>query len=308
MIEFGDLRDLPVFEGVCDASLRRAVAHAADVRVDEGQWLVREGEAPAFYVLLSGTLRPHEALPDGMRRLAVRDGAGRLPRRAADRVRHAVLRRCAGDHAAARRALRPPAVRRCSCASRARCATGSWPTIAERIEGLETQAAGPLQDPDRDRHARRTRRATACATSSPATRCASSGPTPTRSGSRTVPTSRTRSRWPTTARSCCCRTAASSSSPTPVRARRGGRPPGRAAARDLRPRGRRRRARRVSQPPSTAPRRGCARCSSSARRPADRRAPRRASRTTSASRAASPATTSPRGPASRRCGWAPRSS
>ena len=51
MIEFGELRDLPVFEGVCDASLRRAAAHAADVRIDEGQWLVREGEAPAFYVL-----------------------------------------------------------------------------------------------------------------------------------------------------------------------------------------------------------------------------------------------------------------
>ena len=45
MIEFQELRDLPVFDGVSDGSLARAAALAADVRVDEGQWLVREGDA-----------------------------------------------------------------------------------------------------------------------------------------------------------------------------------------------------------------------------------------------------------------------
>jgi thioredoxin reductase (NADPH) len=76
MIEFAELRDLSVFEGVCDASLRRAVAHAADVRIDEGQWLVREGEAPAFYVLLSGTYDLMKRYGDELRRIAVREEPG----------------------------------------------------------------------------------------------------------------------------------------------------------------------------------------------------------------------------------------
>ena len=73
MIEFCELRDLPVFEGVCDASLSRAAAHAADVRVDEGQWLVREGELGAFYVLLSGSY-------DLMKRYPGRAPPARRPR------------------------------------------------------------------------------------------------------------------------------------------------------------------------------------------------------------------------------------
>jgi thioredoxin reductase (NADPH) len=76
MIEFAELRGLAVFDGVCDASLRRAVAHAADVRVDEGQWLVREGEAPAFYVLLSGAYDLMKRYGDELRRLAVREEPG----------------------------------------------------------------------------------------------------------------------------------------------------------------------------------------------------------------------------------------
>ena len=76
MIEFAELRGLQVFEGVSDAALNRAAAHAADVRVDAGQWLVREGEAAAFYVLLSGTFDLLKMYPDGMRRLAVRDEKG----------------------------------------------------------------------------------------------------------------------------------------------------------------------------------------------------------------------------------------
>ena len=106
MIEFAELRGLPVFEGVSDAALNRAAAHAADVRVDAGQWLVREGEAAAFYVLLSGTFDLLKSYPDGMRRLALRDEPGRLPRRAADRLRHDVLRGRARRHADPRRAVR----------------------------------------------------------------------------------------------------------------------------------------------------------------------------------------------------------
>jgi thioredoxin reductase (NADPH) len=76
VIEFGDLRDLPVFAGVSDTSLSRAAAHAADVRIDAGQWLVREGEAALFYVLLSGSFDLMKAYADGQRRLAVRDQPG----------------------------------------------------------------------------------------------------------------------------------------------------------------------------------------------------------------------------------------
>jgi thioredoxin reductase (NADPH) len=76
VIEFGDLRGLPVFAGVSDACLSRAAAHAADVRVDAGQWLVREGEAPVFYVLLSGSFDLMKRYPDGQRRIAVRDQPG----------------------------------------------------------------------------------------------------------------------------------------------------------------------------------------------------------------------------------------
>ncbi len=76
MIEFGDLRGLPVFAGVSDACLSRAAAFAADMRVDAGQWLVREGEAAAFYVLLSGSFDLLKRYPDGQRRLALRDQPG----------------------------------------------------------------------------------------------------------------------------------------------------------------------------------------------------------------------------------------
>ena len=111
MIEFAELRGLPIFDGCQRGGARRAAAHAADVRVDAGQWLVREGEAAAFYVLLSGSFDLLKRYPDGLRRLARARDARRLPGRAADRLRHDVLRRCPRDHADARGALRPGAVR-----------------------------------------------------------------------------------------------------------------------------------------------------------------------------------------------------
>ncbi len=76
MIEFHELCELPVFEGVDDGTLARAAALAADVRVDAGQWLVREGDAAAFYVLLSGTYDLMKRYGDGQRRLAVREAPG----------------------------------------------------------------------------------------------------------------------------------------------------------------------------------------------------------------------------------------
>ena len=126
MIEFADLRGLPVFDGVSDETLNRVVAHVADVRVDEGQWLVREGESPVFYVLLSGTFDLMKRYPDGMRRLAVREDPGDYlgelpivfgtPFFAGARGDDA---RCASRASTARSSA-------CSCASPRRSATGWW--------------------------------------------------------------------------------------------------------------------------------------------------------------------------------------
>ena len=70
MIVLDDLRDLPLFEGVSDTTLSRVAALAADVRIDAGQWLVREGESATFYVLLSGAWDLIKRYPDGERRIA----------------------------------------------------------------------------------------------------------------------------------------------------------------------------------------------------------------------------------------------
>ncbi len=146
MIEFGDVRGLAVFEGVSDELLSRVVAHAADVRIDEGQWLVREGEAAAFYVLLSGAFDLVKRYPDGSRRIAVRDQPGdylgELPivfgttffagARAVTPLRVARFERAQFG-----------ALVRSSEAFSARIVA----TIQERVEGLETQAADPLRLP-----------------------------------------------------------------------------------------------------------------------------------------------------------------
>jgi thioredoxin reductase (NADPH) len=146
VIEFCELRDLPVFEGVCDASLSRAAAHAADVRLDAEQWLVREGDGAAFYVLLSGSFDLLKRYPDGQRRLAIRetpgDYMGELP---------IVLGAPFFAGARARTPLRAARfdkqefglLVRESKALRERITT----EVARRVEGLETQATERLHLP-----------------------------------------------------------------------------------------------------------------------------------------------------------------
>jgi thioredoxin reductase (NADPH) len=146
VIDFSDLRDLPLFEGVPDEVLSRVVAHAADVRVDEGQWLVREGEAAAFYVLISGAFDLMKRYPDGVRRIAVRDQPGdylgELP--IVFGTAFFAGARAAGPLRAARfeRAQFGVLVRE-SEVFKARLVA----TIQERVEGLEEEAAGPLRLP-----------------------------------------------------------------------------------------------------------------------------------------------------------------
>jgi thioredoxin reductase (NADPH) len=146
VIEFGDLRDLPVFTGVDDAALSRAAAHAADVRVDAGQWLVREGDAPAFYVLLSGTFDLMKKYSDGTRRLAERgergDYLGEIP---------IVF---GAPFFASARARTPIRVARFDRAQFGLLVRGSTTlrdeieaTITQRVHGLELEAIGQLHLP-----------------------------------------------------------------------------------------------------------------------------------------------------------------
>jgi thioredoxin reductase (NADPH) len=145
MIEFEDLRGLPLFDGVSDESLRRVAAHAADVRVDAGQWLVREGESAAFYVLLSGTFDLMKRYADGERRIA-RDEPG-------DWLGDLPLVFGAPFFAGAR-AVTPIRVARFDRAQFGQLVRDSddfkerlVARIQVRVEGLETQAAGELHLP-----------------------------------------------------------------------------------------------------------------------------------------------------------------
>jgi thioredoxin reductase (NADPH) len=146
VIELADLRNLPVFAGVDDAALNRAAARAADVRVDEGQWLVREGEAGAFYVLLSGSYELVKRYGDGIHELARRDAPGEylgeLPiifgtpffagARALTPLRVARFDRLAFGQ-----------LIRASAGLRAEIAR----TVQERVEGLEDQALSSITMP-----------------------------------------------------------------------------------------------------------------------------------------------------------------
>ena len=56
MITPDELRAVPLLAGLQDAELREVAAFAADVHLIAGEWLVHEGEQPAFFLLLSGDL------------------------------------------------------------------------------------------------------------------------------------------------------------------------------------------------------------------------------------------------------------
>ena len=47
---------IPFFAPLSAERRAQIAAHAADVRLQPGEWLIQEGETPAFFVLLSGSL------------------------------------------------------------------------------------------------------------------------------------------------------------------------------------------------------------------------------------------------------------
>jgi thioredoxin reductase (NADPH) len=56
MITVQTLRQIPLFASASDNELARIASRSADVRVLAGEWVLHEGEAPAFFALLEGRL------------------------------------------------------------------------------------------------------------------------------------------------------------------------------------------------------------------------------------------------------------
>ena len=56
MIDGEDLKNIPIFACLTDAQRKRMAQVAADIRVQPGEWLIREGDLPWFFVLLDGAL------------------------------------------------------------------------------------------------------------------------------------------------------------------------------------------------------------------------------------------------------------
>jgi len=56
MITSADLAQTPVFANVEESERQRLARKAADIRLSPGDWAIREGEEPRFFVILEGTL------------------------------------------------------------------------------------------------------------------------------------------------------------------------------------------------------------------------------------------------------------
>ncbi len=76
MIMLDHVRDLSLFASLDDDDLRDVTTKAADLRVLAGEYLVREGEEAAFYVLLAGTMEITKRVGTGEVVLGTRDRGG----------------------------------------------------------------------------------------------------------------------------------------------------------------------------------------------------------------------------------------
>lgn len=82
MITPGELGTLELFEGCSDEQLAFFSKGCADVRVAAGDWIIREGETPRFFVLLSGTADIIKTVADRPAQLGTYgpgDGFGEVP-------------------------------------------------------------------------------------------------------------------------------------------------------------------------------------------------------------------------------------
>jgi thioredoxin reductase (NADPH) len=69
------LRGVPLFSDAPEAELKVIASRAADIRLRPGDWLIREGELPSFFIVLSGGIDVVKSL-DGSDRLINHYGAG----------------------------------------------------------------------------------------------------------------------------------------------------------------------------------------------------------------------------------------
>jgi thioredoxin reductase (NADPH) len=75
MITSKDLLKIPVFAGVDEQERRRLASRAADISLEPGEWLMREGEEPRFFVILEGELEASKEI-GGQRQVVGRHHAG----------------------------------------------------------------------------------------------------------------------------------------------------------------------------------------------------------------------------------------
>ena len=64
MITSADLAQVPVFAGVEEQERQRLARRAADIHLEPGEWLIREGEDPRFFIVLEGELEGPAASSD----------------------------------------------------------------------------------------------------------------------------------------------------------------------------------------------------------------------------------------------------
>jgi thioredoxin reductase (NADPH) len=57
VITAAELLQIPVFAGLKESECERFAQKAADIRVEAGDWVIREGEDPRFFVVLEGSLQ-----------------------------------------------------------------------------------------------------------------------------------------------------------------------------------------------------------------------------------------------------------
>jgi thioredoxin reductase (NADPH) len=57
VITAAELSRIPVFGGLDESACQRFATKAADIRVEAGDWVIREGEDPRFFVVLEGSLQ-----------------------------------------------------------------------------------------------------------------------------------------------------------------------------------------------------------------------------------------------------------
>jgi thioredoxin reductase (NADPH) len=82
VITAAELAQIPVFDGLDESERQRFAQKAADIRAEAGDWVIREGEDPRFFVLLEGMLQTVKDIVGQRRELdQVKPGAffGEIP-------------------------------------------------------------------------------------------------------------------------------------------------------------------------------------------------------------------------------------